>query len=345
MPRVHFLNVGNGACSIIQHGSGRVSLIDICNGSPVRRERTETHFAAEALSSINKPRGDFKMRDHLTNPLQYLVDNIGCSIFRFILTHPDMDHMDGIKALCDEVSIFNFWDSGVRRDKPDFGDNGPYREEDWGQYELLRDGHVSDLTVVHPRAGSQFQFANKGDPGDPDDEGDYLSVVAPNAALVQHANKSEDPNDGSYVLVYRTCGGKIIFGGDAHDNTWEYIISHHKAAVHKCAVLIAPHHGRDSDRCYDFLDTLNPAITLFGCAESEHLAYDAWNNRNLPYLTSNQAGNIVLDATNERVDVYAENLSFAKGLSTHDVRKTLNGATYIGTVEKPRLPERSGRNA
>ena len=161
MPRVHFLNVGRGSCSIIEHGSGRVSLIDVCNGSPVRREKAEMHFAAEAHYPIAKPRGDFKMWDHPTNPLQYLADNIGRSIFRFILTHPDMDHMDGLKALSDEIGIINFWDSGVRRDRPDFGDNCPYREEDWDQYESLRDGESPGITVVRPRAGDQFQYANK----------------------------------------------------------------------------------------------------------------------------------------------------------------------------------------
>jgi hypothetical protein len=29
MPRVHFLNVRNGDCSIIQHASKRVSVIDV----------------------------------------------------------------------------------------------------------------------------------------------------------------------------------------------------------------------------------------------------------------------------------------------------------------------------
>jgi len=35
--------------------------------------------------------------------------------------------------------------------------------------------------------------------------------------------------------------------------------------------MIAPHHGRDSDRSYDFLDTVNPQLTLFGCAPSVDL--------------------------------------------------------------------------
>lgn len=336
MPTVHFLNVCNGDCSIIQHGSGRVSVIDICNGKP-----STQHLLAEALRSLQINRysakaasmsGNHGMRDHPTEPISYIKKLGITSVFRFILTHPDMDHMDGLKALCDEIGILNFWDSGVRRDKPGFGDNCPYREEDWDQYEALRDGNVPGVTVVRPRAGSQFQFANKGDSSDC---GDYLSIVAPNAKLVQGATDGEDPNDGSYVLVYRTCGGKIVFGGDAHDDTWEYILANHKTAVENCAVLIAPHHGRDSGRCYDFLDTLKPALTLFGCADSEHLGYDAWNSRNLLHITNNQAGNIVLDASNGGINVYVENMTFAQRSTYHDLTKTLNGNYYIGMVTKP----------
>lgn len=31
--RIHFLNVLNGDCTIIEHETGRVSVIDICNGN------------------------------------------------------------------------------------------------------------------------------------------------------------------------------------------------------------------------------------------------------------------------------------------------------------------------
>jgi competence protein ComEC len=46
---------------------------------------------------------------------------------------------------------------------------------------------------------------------------------------------------------------------------------------------------------FSFLDTVKPALTLFGNAKSEHLAYDKWANRGLAYVTNNQAGNVILD--------------------------------------------------
>ena len=329
MPVVHFLNVGDGDCSIIQYGSGRMTVVDICNGgSSTQKALLEAFGRSAGIAKTGS--GNYGMRKSPTEPVCYMK-KIGISkVFRFVLTHPDMDHMDGFKVLCDEIGILNFWDSGVRKAKPTFSE-GRYKEEDWGHYVTVRDGKSDNVTVVRPKSGSRFQFANRGDP---DSRGDCIDVIAPDSELVSAANDAEDPNAASYVLVYRTCGGKIVFSGDAHDSTWEYVLDNHPRSVENCAVLIAPHHGRDSDRSFDFLDVLKPKLTLFGCANSEHLAYDDWNTRNLAHITNNQAGNILLNAINEGVEIYVENLSYARNYNGFDNSKALYGCFYIGIVPK-----------
>ena len=37
------------------------------------------------------------------------------SIFRYVQTHPDMDHMDGIEALFHKFSPTNFWTPATLR--------------------------------------------------------------------------------------------------------------------------------------------------------------------------------------------------------------------------------------
>jgi len=329
MPVVHFLNVGDGDCSIIQHGSGRITVLDICNGGSTTQKALLEAFG-RPIGLAKTGSGNYGMKKSPTEPISYIKGLGGSKVFRFVLTHPDMDHMDGFKELCDEIGILNFWDSGVRKAKPDFSE-GRYNEEDWDQYIKVRDGKCSGVTVVTPKAGSRLQYANRGEP---DDRGDCFDIVAPDSGLVAAANESGDPNDASYVLVYRTCGGRIVFPGDAHDNTWKYVLSNYNELVQDCAVLIAPHHGRDSDRSFDFLDVLRPQLTLFGCAPSKHLAYDAWNNRNLMHITNNQSGNVLLNATNEGIEVYIENRSFAQTLQAFDGTKTLHGCFYIGLIPK-----------
>src|SRR6266498_1409280 len=154
MAKVHFLNVGKGDCCVIEHVSGRTTMIDISKGNLSPGRRASAALLEEIFGSSRVP-GDFGMSQKPTNPISYL-NALGIDeLFRFVLTHPDMDHLDGFDALADEFPIFNFWNSGVRREKPDF-EGSPYREEDWDRYVKFRDGKEEGVTVVRPRAGSSF---------------------------------------------------------------------------------------------------------------------------------------------------------------------------------------------
>ena len=95
---VHFLNVNEGDCILIQHPSGHNSVIDISNGAIV-----ENVF--ESMS------GNHNQKNYPVNPIEYFKDLKIDTVFRFILTHPDMDHMDGIKNLFDNFNVLNFWDT------------------------------------------------------------------------------------------------------------------------------------------------------------------------------------------------------------------------------------------
>src|SRR5579863_3234228 len=98
-------------------------------------------------------------------------------------------------------------------------------------------------------------------------------------------------------------GGRVLLPGDAHDNTWDYVIENYGNDVKNCSFMLAPHHGRDSEREYDFLDHVQPIVTLIGCAPSEHIDYDQWRRRGLEFITSNQAGNVVLEPLADRIAV------------------------------------------
>jgi len=61
---VHFLNVKNGDSSIIEHATGHVSIIDVCNAY----EESPLMFALdEALAELAKAdglRGNFDQKNH-----------------------------------------------------------------------------------------------------------------------------------------------------------------------------------------------------------------------------------------------------------------------------------------
>lgn len=306
--KIHALNVRDGDCFLLERANtDRVTMIDICCGN---WKKTLAEEVMEAIEKAQKPRGDFNMRSKPTNPVDYLTDKGITEIWRFILTHPDMDHMDGIKNLFDKQKVLHFWDCGIRKDKPDFNNGSPYREEDWDFYDELIRGTVANTSTVTPRAGSIGKFYNKDD-DQGNGNGDFISIVSPCQDLIDCANDGGDINDASYVIVYRSSAGRIIFPGDSNDKTWEYILENHKGLVSDTAVLFAPHHGRKSDRDYAFLDTVKPRVSFFGCAPSEHLAYSAWQNRDLLYFTNNQCGNIHIYPIDEKVKIFIENYNYA----------------------------------
>ncbi|MDX2024310.1 MAG: hypothetical protein SF187_28975 [Deltaproteobacteria bacterium] len=322
MPRIHFLNVGNGDCSIIQHGSGRVTVIDVCKARDPKSTEAILEKALGALTGVS-PRGNFNQKVHPENPIEYLQGLGVSAIFRFILTHPDMDHMDGLKALFEAIPVYNFWDTNNTAEK-DFGaGSGGFNEDDWNFYQELRAGHPgTKRLILHD--GDVGQFWNR----DADNQrgGDGLSVLAPTEELTSQANDCEKFNDCSYVVLYRVGKFRVLFCGDASTQTIEHLLKHHRSEIEDVDILVAPHHGRHSRLDYDFLDVMRPTLTLFGNAPSEHLAYEEWNSRGLPFVTNNQAGNVVLDVqTDDVMKVLFSNETFA--------RRHAPGASYDAALK------------
>ena len=239
--------------------------------------------------------------------------------------------------------------------------SAPYDRADWDFYKKLRDTDPSTgpkrLTLL---AGARSQYYNHegGDaPPQPLHEdvvqvptltihadldplllqhpGKGLHILAPTQQLVDAANNSGDYNDCSYVLLYRTKEHRIIFGGDSHDDTWEHILSRYEDDVRDIDLLmVAPHHGRDSGRSYEFLDVLRPSLTFFGNARSEHLAYDAWRNRDLLYVTNNQANCMVVDASQSPMNLYVTNEAFASRVNPSTCYDEVFQAWFAYAIER-----------
>ena len=330
MVTIHFLNVMEGDCSIIQHNSGRVTVIDVCNARSTDLSNLELQIARLSCSSVLK---NFKQKKYPVDPVAYMRDHDINSIFRYVQTHPDMDHMDGIKALFKEFAPRNFWDTDNRKEMPDSSWlQSQYNRYDWNFYKNMRDTNPNSK----PRrlmllAGAMGQYWNEGDDTT---QGDGIQILAPTKKLVDAANDTGNYNDCSYVLLYRTDGKRIIFGGDSHDDTWEYILEEYKEDVTNIDLLIAPHHGRDSNRSYNFLDVLRPALTFFGNARSEHLAYDAWNRRDLRTVTSNQANCMVVDASQTPMGLYVMNKAYAESKNQSTYYNEEHKAWFVGYITK-----------
>lgn len=292
MSKIYFLNVNNGDCIWIRHDSGRNTVIDICNGNSEEQNLNEVNYYR---------------KKHPTNPITFFKSMKMQSIFRFILTHPDMDHMDGLKKLFEYFEPINFWDTeNNKKLSEDTMWNGKYKEDDWLFYEKLHKKEKETVTYLRLLRGAQGQYYNSGE------ENDGIFILSPTKELVQTANQKNDYNILSYVLLLKEHGRKIIFSGDSGKETWDSILNMDEKEIQNIDVLIAPHHGRKTGGNDEFLEILNPKLTLFGNAPCEYLDYNSFNNRELCHITNNQAGNISLDISDKGISVYVENEKFAK---------------------------------
>ncbi len=311
MATIHFLNVLEGDCNIIQHDSNRTTVIDISNGyndydtaEEIAVKNSQIRKDMYLRTQVPSDKKDYKQKAQPDNPIFYLKQKGIKNIFRFIVSHPDMDHLDGIKDLFEEFNIGNIWDTNNKKEISDKANSGGYNIEDWKFYKSIRDGKITPSTRLTYYSGNSNQYFND----------DYIEILSPTPAIIKSCNEKGDWNDSSYVLLYtppKTNGGhwKILFAGDSEDLTWEHIVKNHSDKVKNIDILFAPHHGRDSDRNFDFLKSLTPSITLFGNANSKHLAYAKYPGTR---ITNNQAGYVVLDITDQHIKLYVKNVEFAK---------------------------------
>jgi len=282
--RLHFLNVKNGDCNILEHSNGNTTVVDICNG----KECAKISLALEALSI-----GNFHQKENAENPICYLNDLEKETITRFILTHPDMDHMDGLNHLFRKFKFREFLNVKNNKTIQSFSEYGQYDKKDWEIYKSL-----------------QGTFREKNFYSGDNVEGNLI-VLSPTKEIVRDAMIKKDFNTSSYVLLWQVGKYKIILAGDSDDVAWNHILLTHKQLVSNIDILLAPHHGRDSDRNYDFLDILKPKYTFIGNAKSEHLEYNQYKKYGQT-ITNNQAGNIVVQLEDDGLNILVTNKNFAE---------------------------------
>ena len=190
MAIIHFLNVLEGDCNIIQHNSGRVTVIDVSNAyndedTPLERlvkaSKEREEMRNRTLVPSNKR--DYHQKSSPDNPITYLKENVGTNdIFRFIMSHPDMDHMDGIKDLFDEFTITNFWDTNNNKTIDASARFPRYNPEDWKFYTQLRGGQITTTKRLTLHDNESNLYWNE----------DRLQILCPSPALVERANELED---------------------------------------------------------------------------------------------------------------------------------------------------------
>lgn len=263
---IHFLNVGHGDCTIVDFPSGHLTMVDINNSTTLSDDEQlglalEKGITLDAfkMGAVGKPSWEQRYKSRLVDPANYFKTVFqGRTLFRYIQTHPDMDHLSGLCRFFweEEIDLTNFWDTKhTKTFEESTFDKSRYDWNDWLVYKLMRTGRVqkdNPHQVIHNLQGRVGEHWSA----------DGITILSPTQDLIQDCNAREGWNDLSYVLRIDYGGRRIILAGDAEEKSWEVIQSNFDAGELKCDILKASHHGRLSGYSASATDAMDPAVVI-----------------------------------------------------------------------------------
>lgn len=274
MSIIKSFSVGNGDMFYIKHESSNFSIID-CNID----DDNEKTILDEIVS-----------------------EKEGKFITRFISTHPDEDHLHGLKKLDDKIGILNFYcvkNEAIEEDET----------EDFKHYCGLRDGEHH----YYVSKGCKRKWMNDNDENDGYNYGssgiNFLWPITTNddyKEALKLAAEGKAFNNLSPIFTYSLQNSiEVMWMGDIESDFLEKVKD--EIDWHEIDILFAPHHGRDSGKVPDdVLKKLNPQIIVIGEAPSKYLSYYPGYNT----IKQNSAGDIVFECYANSVDVYVSNSNY-----------------------------------
>lgn len=246
-------------------------------------------------------------------------------IHRFISTHPDEDHILGIKSFRDKLGIANFY--CVENEATKSEDT-----EDFEEYCDLRDGDKH----YYIYEGCSRKWMNMSGIDDNGEErgSSGINILWPKTnnsyykEALEKAKNGESPNNISPIIKYSLKdGANVLWFGDLEKDFMESIKD--DLNIEKADIIFAPHHGRSSGKIPKvILDKIDPKLIVIGEAPSENLNYYSEYNT----LTQNSAGDITFNCTGNNIHIYVSNENYHVNF-LKDKYKSNEYDHYIGTLE------------
>ena len=266
MSKVKSFDVGNGDMFYIRHNSDNFTVIDCC------------------LLPENQ--------DAIIKEIKQESEEKG--IHRFISTHPDEDHIKGLKSLREQWGIPNFYcvKNEATKSSP---------SESFQEYQRLK----SSDKAYFIEKGCGRKWMNIGD----EERGSSgIFILWPDTSnadfqeALQQARDGGSPNNISSVILYQTKGGlSFLWMGDLMDDFMEKI-SDEIELPEKVNVLFAPHHGRSTATVPKvLLDKISPDLIVIGSADSSKLHY--YPKRMT--ITQNRSGDLTFESGRDYIDIYS----------------------------------------
>ena len=293
MSIIKSFSVGNGDMFYIDHNSDNFTTIDCCYDD--EEEKNKIFYEIKQKSACK-------------------------GITLFIYTHPDDDHIKGLKDFCETIGIYNFYCVENSATKPD-------ETDDFKKYCELRDGDAH----FYLNKGCSRRWMNQNNEERSSAGINCLWPVTSNEdykAALADAKDGKSPNNISPIITYSLENGvKAMWMGDIEHGFLEKV----KGSINftKCDILFAPHHGRESGKVSsDVLEIIDPQIIVVGEAPSANLDYYAGYNT----ITQNSAGDIIFNCVKNKVHVYVSSDAYSVDFLDNENKPDTYGY-YIGTLK------------
>ena len=241
------------------------------------------------------------------------------SITRFISTHPDEDHIEGLEHLDIELPISNFYvvKNGATKPEPSIS---------FKHYCKLRDSDKA----FYVKKGCKRKWMNQTS----DERGSAgISILWPDTsnshfkAALKEAADATKFNNMSLVARYAINeSASFLWVGDLETQFMEDIYK--DIELEQTTIVFAPHHGRKSGKLPDkWLDKIKPKIIVIGEAPSRELHYYSGYNT----IIQTKAGDITFLPDNDTVHCYVSNIEYGLRDWLEDEDRS-DREYYIGTL-------------
>lgn len=292
MSTVKSFSVGLGDMFYINHDSDNFTIIDCC----LNDENKES--IVSELTDVSKLK----------------------KIRRFISTHPDDDHILGLKYLEQTFGIENFY----------CVENNTLKEDTTPDFSKYCELHNSIEKRFYLSEGCTRYWMNQSNT---ERGSSGINILWPKLSNVNYINALEEaakgntPNNISPIISYKLeNSAKFIWMGDLETEFMENISN--DIILPKTDILFAPHHGRESGKIPNqLLQQLDPLIIVIGEAPSDNLNYYSGYNT----ITQNSAGHIEFVCKNHGVEIYVSNSSYSVNFLDTEIMN--NNIYYLGTLQ------------
>lgn len=227
----------------------------------------------------------------------------GCDVGCMVITHPHLDHISDI--------------SNIYLAKP----RVLYRCHAYTRDELLENVRPCDRNTFVQYCNFVERYTGSISEEDSPESGNPFGGLTAKVFGTNNCDKS-NKNNFSAIVVIEFCGVKIVVCGDNETESLESLMTRadFRQKVSNADILVAPHHGRESAYCEDFVNLVSPKLTVISdTIKSEASAVDKYtraskgfsvfNSSSRQYearkcLTTRNDGNIKIDFGQDKFAVY-----------------------------------------